>query len=122
MQLGALKNTTGCSGIGEPVSFAWSLKLSPIATNFDGVATQGPSRGLPLTSGSFFGSSFASSFKFAGRERRAVDVLHLPRQVAQLAVGVDEAGLFLAGGSVAYEFHLCLLGRWLIEYRSARLR
>ena len=33
-----------------------------------------------------------------GRERVAVDVVDLARQVAQLAVGVDQAGLFLAGG------------------------
>ena len=66
MHVGALKNTTGCSGIGEPVSFAWSLKLRPIAMNFDGVATQEPSRGRPLTSGSLRGSSFASSLSFAG--------------------------------------------------------
>src|SRR5215831_10254569 len=61
-----LKNTIGYSGIGEFVSFAWSVKLRPIATNFDGVATQGPRRGRPLTSGSFFVSSFASSLSFAG--------------------------------------------------------
>jgi hypothetical protein len=34
--------------------------------NFDGVATHGPRRGLPLTSGSFFVSSFASAFRLAG--------------------------------------------------------
>ena len=114
-----LKNTTGCSGIGEPVSFAWSVKLRPIATNFDGVATQGPSRGRPLTSGSFLGSSFASSFSFAGASAAASMSVDLARQVAQLAVGVDEAGLFLAGGAVAYEFHGCLRSGWTIAKGEA---
>ncbi len=57
MQLVVLKKTIGCAGIGEPVSFAWSTKLSPIATNLPLPATQAPIRGLPFTSGSRFVSS-----------------------------------------------------------------
>jgi hypothetical protein len=76
-----------------------------MATNLETPVTHGPRRGLPLTSGSRLTSSFASSLSFAGSERIGVDIFHLARQIAQIAVGVDEAGFFLAGGAIAYEFH-----------------
>jgi hypothetical protein len=47
MQVAALSKMIGSFGISEPVSLAWSLKLSPIAMKWRVPATQGPSRGLP---------------------------------------------------------------------------
>ena len=75
---------------------------------------------MPFTSGSFFVSSFSSFASSAGASAARVDVLHFLRQVAQLAVGVDEAGLFLAGGTVAYEFHVVSLVS--MNAKSGRLR
>ena len=49
----------------------------------------------------------------AGGQRLAVDVLHHARQVADLAVGVDDAGLLAAGRAVADEFHGGLPGAFV---------
>src|SRR6185295_8266441 len=40
------------------------------------------------------------------RQRRAVDLLQLLAEVAQLAVAVDQARLFLPGPAIAHQFHL----------------
>ncbi len=52
-----------------------------------------------------------------GRNRLGVDVLHDARQVADLAFGIDDAGLFAAGGAIADELHsvlpLSVFLRWI---------
>jgi hypothetical protein len=50
-------------------------------------------------------------------KRRSVDVADLFRQVAQLAVGIDQSRFFLARGAIAYEFHI----RAFIEIRLSTL-
>ena len=41
-------------------------------------------------------------------ERGAVEVLDDRAEVAQPALGIDQAGLFLAGVAIANEFHVCV--------------
>ena len=110
IDVSALKNTIGFSGIGEPVSFAWSMKLRPIATNLPTLPTHGPRRGRPLTAGRRADVELAQCVQRRRRQRVAGDVLDLARQVAQLAFVVDETRLLPAGRTIAYELHRLPLG------------
>src|SRR4051812_31335325 len=66
MQLVAFVKMTGSSGTGRLDSAAWSEKLRPTAMNLPTLATGGPRRGLPSTTGSALRARAASSFRLAG--------------------------------------------------------
>ena len=72
-----------------------------------------PSRGLPATVLKPLEIGFSDLGEPAGGEHRAVDILHHARQVADLAVGVDDAGLLAAGRAIADEFHDILPGTFV---------
>src|ERR1700730_15724072 len=67
--------------------------------------TQGPRRGLPLTSGRGAGVALLVFCAAPGRESATGDVFHDPREVAELAVLVDDPGFLAAGRAEAHELH-----------------
>src|SRR6186713_2364922 len=104
MHVGDLKNTTGYSGIGEPVSFA----VGEIESDRDELGRRGDTGSEPratLDGRQPAHVELAQAGQRCGRQRFAVDVVDLPRQVAQNAVGVDHARLFAAGWAITYELH-----------------
>jgi len=66
---------------------------------------QGPSRGLPATVLSRLRLAFRILARPPAGQHGAVDILHHARQVADFAVGVDDAGLLAAGRAIADELH-----------------
>ena len=69
--------------------------------------TQGPMRVPFSTSGSELEVELAELVEAGGREGVAGDVVDDAFEAADLAGGVEDAGLFLAGGAVAEKFHGC---------------
>ena len=67
---------------------------------------QGPSRGLPATALSRLMLAFLILARPPAAKHLAVDVFDDAREVADFAVGVDDAGLFAAGRAVADELHV----------------